>query len=313
MARKPTLDARQIIQRKQMNQQTMPNGRKFGFNNRNNLQVKARLGGVANNSRGGGGRIQKQQGFGRLNNKRFELTNRGIVRKPNAQRRINTSKKTSNGKMNPAKKVQLIGKKLIVTAKPAASVSMGGNGIPQRVINNTAGTSTVEDMEALENIRRAQILKQHLLQSFQERLPQSVFTPPLLPAPPKPASCALLVTNLHHSVTEDDVIELFSDVGLISSAKLGQPGTAVVVYHNAQDALRARDVYHNRQLDGIPMSCVLLPMNQTSTPARRNITSRLGGKLVLDTHTTSTIINNRNPMYRLGDNSDNVLFTVKLQ
>lgn len=38
-------------------------------------------------------------------------------------------------------------------------------------------------------------------------------------------------------------------------ASLQRPGIAEVVYVRRDDALRAVDVYHNRQLDGLPMHC----------------------------------------------------------
>lgn len=49
--------------------------------------------------------------------------------------------------------------------------------------------------------------------------------------------------------------ELFGDVGPLVRASLQRPGIAEVVYVRRDDALRAVDVYHNRQLDGLPMHC----------------------------------------------------------
>lgn len=49
--------------------------------------------------------------------------------------------------------------------------------------------------------------------------------------------------------------ELFGDVGPLVRASLQRPGVAEVVYVRRDDALRAVDVYHNRQLDGLPMHC----------------------------------------------------------
>ena len=43
----------------------------------------------------------------------------------------------------------------------------------------------------------------------------------------------------------------------MSKATLQRPGMAEVVYARREDAMRAVDVYHNRQLDGLPMHCTL--------------------------------------------------------
>lgn len=37
-----------------------------------------------------------------------------------------------------------------------------------------------------------------------------------------------------------------------------RPGTAEVIYKNMEDAVKAVDTYHNRQLDGQPMKCLLV-------------------------------------------------------
>ena len=44
-------------------------------------------------------------------------------------------------------------------------------------------------------------------------------------------------------------------MGPLVRASLQRPGVAEVVYVRRDDALRAVDVYHNRQLDGLPMHC----------------------------------------------------------
>ncbi|KAK4026124.1 polymerase delta-interacting protein 3 [Daphnia magna] len=65
----------------------------------------------------------------------------------------------------------------------------------------------------------------------------------------------IYVSNLHPKVTQEDIVELFGDVGSLVRASLQRPGVAEVVYVRRDDALRAVDVYHNRQLDGLPMHC----------------------------------------------------------
>lgn len=63
----------------------------------------------------------------------------------------------------------------------------------------------------------------------------------------------IVVTNLHLSVTQDDIIELFGAVGAVKRVKLVKPGLAEVAYVKRDDAVTATKTYHNRELDGMPM------------------------------------------------------------
>lgn len=77
--------------------------------------------------------------------------------------------------------------------------------------------------------------------------------------PPDPTGHSIIISNLHKSVTCEDVVELFEDVGPLASARLIRPGVAEVVYKSLGDAEQAVDTYHNRQLDDQPMKCTLCP------------------------------------------------------
>lgn len=88
------------------------------------------------------------------------------------------------------------------------------------------------------------------------------------------------VTNLRDTVTQEDIVELFSDVGPLASAQLLQPGTALVVYFTKAEASQACDSYHNRLLDGQPMQCSLLPSSVST--GRSSLFSRLGCKVFPD-------------------------------
>ena len=68
----------------------------------------------------------------------------------------------------------------------------------------------------------------------------------------------VVVGNLHHSVTEEDILELFGDIGPLKRARLNEAGEAEVVFVNKSDADRAVDNYHNRQLDGKAMKCQIV-------------------------------------------------------
>jgi len=85
-----------------------------------------------------------------------------------------------------------------------------------------------------------------------------------------PAGHRIVVSNLQQTVTQDDIRELFEDIGQLLVARLVRPGTAEVIYKNLKDAQKAVDTYHNRQLDGQPMKCLLVnkrPINNPTGPA----------------------------------------------
>lgn len=79
----------------------------------------------------------------------------------------------------------------------------------------------------------------------------------------------IIVSNLHISVTESDVQELFEDIGALKNVKLVRPGIAEVVFKNQEDAEEAVSTYHNRQLDGQPMKCMLVPASSKSSSYKR--------------------------------------------
>lgn len=51
-------------------------------------------------------------------------------------------------------------------------------------------------------------------------------------------------------------------------SRLVRPGTAEVIYKTQEDAQKAVDLYHNRQLDSQPMNCLLVTPRSTSTTTR---------------------------------------------
>ncbi|CAK1581859.1 unnamed protein product [Parnassius mnemosyne] len=78
----------------------------------------------------------------------------------------------------------------------------------------------------------------------------------------------IIVSNLRNTVTGGDIEELFGDVGGMLESRLVRPGTAEVIYKSIEDAQRAVDLYHNRQLDGQPMNCLLVTPRSTPTNVR---------------------------------------------
>ncbi|XP_018026918.1 mediator of RNA polymerase II transcription subunit 15 isoform X2 [Hyalella azteca] len=95
------------------------------------------------------------------------------------------------------------------------------------------------------------------------------------PAPPmvqKVVGHRVMVSNLHPVATNEDIKELFGNLGPISSCKMARPGTAVVVYLDLNDAKRSVDVYHNRKLDGQPMQVKIMgPVTEASTSATSSL------------------------------------------
>ncbi|XP_052863933.1 uncharacterized protein LOC128270559 [Anopheles cruzii] len=79
-------------------------------------------------------------------------------------------------------------------------------------------------------------------------------------SPPSPPihGYRIVVSNLHSSVTQLDIKELFEDIGDLLESRLVRPGVAEVIYRTLRDAEKAVDAYHNRQLDGQPMNCLLV-------------------------------------------------------
>lgn len=90
---------------------------------------------------------------------------------------------------------------------------------------------------------------------------------PLSPSPSPPISGhRIVVSNLHGSVTQNDIRELFEDIGDLLESRLVRPGVAEVIYRTAADAEEAVDTYHNRQLDGQPMKCLLVKPRASNKP-----------------------------------------------
>ncbi|KAL7305217.1 hypothetical protein TKK_0002603 [Trichogramma kaykai] len=76
----------------------------------------------------------------------------------------------------------------------------------------------------------------------------------------------IVVSNLQPNVTQEDIKELFEDVGELLISRLVKPGIAEVIYKTLKDATKAVETYHNRQLDGHPMKCLLVnPRPKTSS------------------------------------------------
>lgn len=76
----------------------------------------------------------------------------------------------------------------------------------------------------------------------------------------------IVISNLHSTVSQSDIRELFEDIGELVDARLVRPGVSEVIFRSMKDAELAVDTYHNRQLDGQPMKCLLVHPRAASRP-----------------------------------------------
>ncbi|CAF1128784.1 unnamed protein product [Rotaria sp. Silwood1] len=83
----------------------------------------------------------------------------------------------------------------------------------------------------------------------------------------------ILVTNLQPSVTEEDVIELFSEIGRINEITTLSQGCVQIVYAKREHAEQAVAKYHNRLLDGQFMYVSLQQSSSYSATQNPKITN----------------------------------------
>lgn len=112
---------------------------------------------------------------------------------------------------------------------------------------------------------------------------------------PKKELTMLHISNLHYNVSNNDIKELFSDIGPIKKAavhydKSGRSlGTAEVTFLSRDAAVQAIKKYHNLPLDGRPMSITMVPsQNSTRSPAKSRIGVRPGSGIYKRPQTKGT-------------------------
>lgn len=92
---------------------------------------------------------------------------------------------------------------------------------------------------------------------------------------PKPSvGYKIVISNIQPTVTQQDIHELFEDIGPIYSAKFLQPGVVEVMYKKIEDAQTAIRTYNNVNFDGQPMRCVII--NKKASASSQNFASNGG-------------------------------------
>ncbi|KAJ9088238.1 hypothetical protein DSO57_1025032 [Entomophthora muscae] len=121
--------------------------------------------------------------------------------------------------------------------------------------------------------------RSQVAQAIKEK-PYSKPTPARLPVPAS-ESGKIIISNLHHNVTERDLRELFGQIGNIKSASLNfdsrgvSQGSGSIVFSRPADSLNALRKYHGVTLDGRPMK-IAIPFTPTSDLPSVPISSRIG-------------------------------------
>ena len=67
----------------------------------------------------------------------------------------------------------------------------------------------------------------------------------------------VVVSNLEESVTQEDLTELFGDVGNVKRVKMCGKGVSEIVFSKRADADKAIEIYDKRQLDGRAMKLTI--------------------------------------------------------
>jgi len=88
----------------------------------------------------------------------------------------------------------------------------------------------------------------------------------------------VLVTNLHPCVSGEDMEELFSTIGTIVTARMIREGVAEAVFSKEEDALRSVEVFHNRQLDGLPMNVTIVSKKSKGGPQPKSVLKAARGR-----------------------------------
>lgn len=128
------------------------------------------------------------------------------------------------------------------------------------------------------------------------------------PLKKKSLSAKVVISNLHPTVTQEDILELFGAIGPLQKGCLQSVGTAEVVYYVVEDAFAAFNKYHGRNLDGQPMILKITTVDNDSSidhPHKNGSSSSFY-------HQNLGASFRKNSLARPVNSSAPVVFTVKL-
>jgi hypothetical protein len=205
----------------------------------------------------------------------------------------------------------------------------------KRTTSSTRKTTTDKEQQVQSTISATGSVKR-----TSTGVPVSSRTTSSISTVPKPSSTiqststsgTILVTNLQSSVTEDDVIDLFGQVGHITEIKTLSQGCVRIVYAKREHSEQAVTKYHNRLLDGQfmyvslqqstsqnskPTSSIQQPTKDTSSSSSSTTTTNQPLKFNTSTPTSNKIAIDpaffRQALFHPSNNSSNpVQFQVKL-
>ncbi|UYV70345.1 POLDIP3 [Cordylochernes scorpioides] len=142
---------------------------------------------------------------------------------------------------------------------------------PKKVVYSRGGLISVTRLSDTPRLQEQVMEAEDLEQMTISDLPELKVSKSLVPATVQPSSYRVLVTNLHPSVSQEDIDELFGDIGSVLHSALTKPGSAIVTFRTREEALRACHTYHNRHLDGLPMYCNLMETQQALPISSRRV------------------------------------------
>ncbi|XP_054288487.1 polymerase delta-interacting protein 3-like isoform X2 [Macrosteles quadrilineatus] len=137
----------------------------------------------------------------------------------------------------------------------------------QNYMMSTYEHPMMREIEPSRNSQRTEPRRMSLEMRARLDTPPRLQRPPSPSPPPQALGYRIVVSNLHSSVTHEDIKELFEDIGPLLTSRLVRAGTAEVIYKYQKDAKKAVEAYHNRQLDGQPMKCLLVNTRPSSSPS----------------------------------------------
>uniref|UniRef100_A0A182NVE4 RRM domain-containing protein n=1 Tax=Anopheles dirus TaxID=7168 RepID=A0A182NVE4_9DIPT len=156
-------------------------------------------------------------------------------------------------------------------ARPLRSILRAPHGIATG--NVSANSASTASDNSFADLQLSKSMLNRLLHAPEPKESMGIFAkmPPdnfkqtytsVRPPSPPPTTYRIVVSNLHNKVTQQDIQELFVEIGKLIEARLVRPGVAEVIYETQSHAELAVDIYHNRILDGLPMKCLLVHPRQ---------------------------------------------------